>query len=139
MSEANTRQVGGAHYKSGYQHWDLVADAGLGYFDGQATKYVYRWPKKNGIQDLQKAQHFLQKYSEVFQQAYQPRPPRPDLLERFLRDNSLQAGSPEGRIITLLVLPHNSASLFLARKELDQIVQDVSAGASPAYVNQGGK
>lgn len=137
MPEANSRQVGGAHYQAPYQHWDLVADAGLGYFDGQATKYVSRWRKKNGIQDLQKAQHFLQKYAEVFQMAYRPRASRPDLLGRFLTANNLDWKSSEGYIITLLTFPHGESSLLLARQVLDTLVQEESAGASPAYVKQG--
>ena len=32
---------------------------------GQITKYVTRWKKKNGLPDLLKAQHFLQKYIEI--------------------------------------------------------------------------
>ena len=64
---ANERQVGGGHYQQGdsYQHWDIVAEYQLDYFQGQITKYVMRWKKKNGIQDLQKAQHFLDKYIEL--------------------------------------------------------------------------
>ena len=63
---ANSRQVGGAHYgKVGRQHWDVVADFGLDYFQGQITKYVMRWRDKNGIEDLRKAQHFLEKYIEL--------------------------------------------------------------------------
>jgi hypothetical protein len=47
------------------QHWDLVKIFGWDYFQGQITKYVMRWRDKNGIQDLDKAAHFLQKYSEI--------------------------------------------------------------------------
>lgn len=63
---ANARQVAGSHY-SGYplQHWDLVAIFDWDYFQGQITKYLMRWKKKNGIQDLEKAAHFLEKYIEV--------------------------------------------------------------------------
>ncbi len=62
---ANTRQVGGEHYKvGGEEHWDRVTRLGLDYFQGQITKYVERWKKKNGVQDLEKAQHFLEKYIE---------------------------------------------------------------------------
>lgn len=65
MSE-NERQVGGDHYKTGgEEHWDRVARLGLDYFQGQITKYVERWKKKNGIEDLRKAQHFLAKYIEI--------------------------------------------------------------------------
>lgn len=63
---ANDTQVGGSHYRGApVQHWDMVAMHGLDYFQGQITKYVMRWRKKNGLQDLYKARHFLQKYIEV--------------------------------------------------------------------------
>lgn len=63
---ANDRQVGGTHYKTGgEEHWDRVSRLGLDYFQGQITKYVERWRHKNGIQDLEKARHFLDKYIEL--------------------------------------------------------------------------
>lgn len=63
---ANTRQVGGSHYKTGgEEHWDRVARLKLDYFQGQITKYVERWKLKNGVQDLEKARHFLDKYIEL--------------------------------------------------------------------------
>lgn len=64
---ANSRQVAGNHYRSKIQHWDFVVANDLDYFQGQITKYVVRWKKKNGLADLLKAQHFLQKYIEVAQ------------------------------------------------------------------------
>jgi len=64
-SSANSRQVAGTHYKSGIQHWDFVVANDLDYFQGQITKYVVRWKHKNGLDDLLKAQHFLEKYIEV--------------------------------------------------------------------------
>lgn len=63
---ANETQVGGTHYKdSRIQHWDVAAANNYDYFQGQITKYVDRWKRKNGLQDLEKAAHFLQKYIEV--------------------------------------------------------------------------
>lgn len=62
---ANDKQVGGGHYKSAIQHWDYVIANDLDYFQAQVTKYVTRWKKKNGLQDLLKAQHFLEKYIET--------------------------------------------------------------------------
>lgn len=64
-SNANNVQYGGTHYKSTYQHWDLVADIGLDYFSGAASKYVSRWRKKGGIEDLKKAAHFIEKLIEL--------------------------------------------------------------------------
>lgn len=64
---ANERQVGGSHYKKtgAIEHWDIVVQHELDYFQGQITKYVMRWRDKGGISDLEKAKHFLEKYIEV--------------------------------------------------------------------------
>jgi hypothetical protein len=62
---ANSMQVGGSHYQKPIQHWDFVAGHDYGYLAGQVTKYLFRWRDKNGLQDVQKAAHFLQKLIEV--------------------------------------------------------------------------
>lgn len=63
---ADQHQVGGDHYKSdGEDHWTRVHRLGLSYFQGQITKYVERCWKKNGLEDLKKARHFLDKYIEL--------------------------------------------------------------------------
>ena len=62
--KANEIQVAGDHYRTPTQHWDYVIANDLGYFEGQITKYVTRWRKKNGLQDLHKARHFLEKLIE---------------------------------------------------------------------------
>lgn len=67
--QANDRQVGGAHYGGGeYQHWDWIHDCRIPYTPATASKYVDRWRKKNGKQDLEKALHYLEKARE---QGYQ--------------------------------------------------------------------
>tara|TARA_Y100000034_G_scaffold122665_1_gene168428 strand:- start:714 stop:1172 length:459 start_codon:yes stop_codon:yes gene_type:complete len=65
MTKANNRQVGGKHYRNEIQHWDWAFSNGFDYFQGQITKYIARWRYKNGIQDLEKALHFLEKYIEL--------------------------------------------------------------------------
>lgn len=65
MPKANDIQIGGKHYGAPIQHWDWVAANNLDYFQGQITKYVARWKLKNGLQDLEKARHFLDKYIEL--------------------------------------------------------------------------
>lgn len=59
MTETVVEQVGGSHYKSKYQHWHWVEDVGMGYLESQATKYLVRWRKKNGVEDLQKAHSYV--------------------------------------------------------------------------------
>ena len=66
MSEANKTQVAGSHYKQkSIQPWDYIAANELGYFEGNIVKYVSRWRDKGGVDDLRKAQHYLQKLIEM--------------------------------------------------------------------------
>lgn len=66
MSEANKIQVAGSHYKGKtIQPWDFIAANELGYFEGNIVKYVSRWRDKGGVDDLRKAQHYLQKLIEL--------------------------------------------------------------------------
>jgi len=62
---ANEKQVGGAHYQKAIQPWDYIIANELGYLEGNVVKYVSRWKDKGGVQDLKKAQHYLQKLIEV--------------------------------------------------------------------------
>lgn len=67
MSNANEKQIGGDHYKKGgEEHWDRQYRLfGAGYFIGCITKYVERYNEKNGVEDLEKAQHFIEKLIEL--------------------------------------------------------------------------
>ena len=66
MASADEYQVGGSHYKNNeFQHWNLVATIPLDYFVGNTTKYVCRWRKKNGLNDIKKALHYLNKLMEL--------------------------------------------------------------------------
>ena len=57
---ALTTQVGGNHYKDmAIQPVEYIHKNGIGYFEGCVIKYVSRWRKKNGVEDLKKARHFL--------------------------------------------------------------------------------
>lgn len=70
---ANDIQIGGDHYKKfgkdGEQHWDriirLFPDSFEVYFVAAITKYVERYRHKNGIEDLKKARHYLDKLIEA--------------------------------------------------------------------------
>jgi len=69
---ANDTQVGGTHYKvldpRAQEHWDIVRFHKLDYFQAAITKYVMRHKNKNGLQDLKKARHFLDKYIEIIEE-----------------------------------------------------------------------
>jgi hypothetical protein len=69
-SSANDTQFGGSHYQTEYQHWDFLAVAcgyGEEYYIGCATKYITRYKKKNGLEDLYKARHFITKLAELME------------------------------------------------------------------------
>lgn len=66
VHEANQMQIGGDHYKGlKIQTWDYITANDLGYLEGCVIKYVSRWKKKNGVEDLRKAEHYLAKLIEV--------------------------------------------------------------------------
>lgn len=55
------KQVGGSHYKVGaIQPIEYIEDNDLGYHEGNVIKYITRWRDKNGIQDLEKAIHYIE-------------------------------------------------------------------------------
>ena len=63
--EANETQIAGQHYRASIQTWDYILAHDLGFLEGNVIKYVTRYRKKDGIQDLLKARHYLDKLIEV--------------------------------------------------------------------------
>ena len=63
---ANEEQVGGRHYiEKSIQPWDYIIANNMGYLEGNIIKYVSRYKEKNGLEDLIKAAHYLDKLIEV--------------------------------------------------------------------------
>ena len=59
MSAAD-EQIGGDHYKDMVnQPFEFIERNGLGYGVGNVIKYLCRYKKKGGIEDLQKARHYI--------------------------------------------------------------------------------
>lgn len=74
VSKANDRQVGGDHYrKKKIQLWDFIAENEIGFFEATAMRYLTRWKDKNGIEDLEKAKHYIEKLIEVETEKAQPK------------------------------------------------------------------
>lgn len=62
---AKLQQVGGSHYiKYAIQPWDIIDCYGLSFYEGSALKYLLRYRDKNGIEDLRKARHYIDKLIE---------------------------------------------------------------------------
>lgn len=141
QQRANDRQVGGTHYAGTYQHWDWATDVGLLYLEGQVAKYVQRWRKKNGLQDVEKAQHFLDKVIELAPVIlnYKAKLNLPvqwveTRTGHYLRSNNmsdLEAG------VTLLMAKWRTVEeLQLAKDMLDQLVSIITADRVEKCVEQ---
>ena len=134
-------QVGGTHYKvEGLQHWGLVDLYRVGYFEANISKYVTRWRKKNGVQDLEKAAHYLQKLielrSELSWSDCLERQPRVfhDVITRFVDDNQLIA--EEAAILHQVLAWRSIQDLVEAAKKLQSLIECASGGPTAGYVNQ---
>lgn len=58
---ALNKQVGGNHYKQfAIQPVEFINTNNLSYMVGNVIKYVTRYPFKNGIDDLEKAKHYIE-------------------------------------------------------------------------------
>lgn len=72
-SRANSRQVGGEHYKKmDIQPWDVIdfapKEQKIGFYRYNALKYVMRAGEKGDFkEDIAKAQHYLQKLLEILE------------------------------------------------------------------------
>ena len=54
------KQVGGTHYENmAIQPWEVIGRGGLDFWEGNVVKYVMRYRSKNGLEDLEKARHYL--------------------------------------------------------------------------------
>jgi hypothetical protein len=69
--KADDRQIGGNHYcTKDVQPWDamkswMTAEQFSGFMRGCIIKYIARYRDKNGLEDLKKAQHYLEKLIEI--------------------------------------------------------------------------
>lgn len=124
MSDVNSRQEGGAHYAGAYQHWDFVAEyLGNDYLLGCATKYIWRHAKKNGLEDLRKADHYLQKAAL---RDYGQSRTIPDGMVRRVMSSMLPAA--EVSVILEICLARDSEDFTHARLSLQGLIRLRYAG-----------
>jgi hypothetical protein len=58
---ARMKQIGGNHYKDmPIQPSEYITKNGLGWYEGNAIKYITRYKTKGGKQDIEKAIHYLE-------------------------------------------------------------------------------
>ena len=68
VAETLFEQVGGDHYsKLAIQPVEYITKNKLTYLQGNVIKYVTRYKDKNGLEDLQKARHYIDMLIELEQ------------------------------------------------------------------------
>jgi hypothetical protein len=66
------KQEGGNHYKDmAIQVVEYCHKNGIGYMEGNVIKYVSRWRKKGGMEDLRKARHYIELLMQMENEAIQ--------------------------------------------------------------------
>jgi len=55
------KQVGGSHYKKyQIQPIEFIVKNNIGFVEGNIIKYILRFKEKGGVQDLEKAKHYIE-------------------------------------------------------------------------------
>jgi hypothetical protein len=60
------KQVGGSHYQLPIQPVDYIVKNNIPYLEGNVIKYVTRHRNKNGVDDIDKAIHYLEIIKEMY-------------------------------------------------------------------------
>lgn len=61
MGKTLQKQIAGTHYKDlPIQPVEYIHQNNIGFFEGNVIKYVSRWRQKGGIDDLEKAKHYIE-------------------------------------------------------------------------------
>lgn len=66
VKKPSTEVIHPSHYNKGIEVWDYIISHDLNFLEGNIIKYVTRYRHKNGVQDLLKAQQYLNKLIESF-------------------------------------------------------------------------
>lgn len=121
MDKANNKQVGGTHYKqfTDYEPWDVVNAWGLGYLDGTALKYLSRWKHKNGVEDLKKCVHFIEKLIETELAKFPPS----DVAKRPLIRSVRRPSIPDDALVQLFGSGQHDAPAWSANLNTEAVLR----------------
>lgn len=136
---ANDFQHGGVHYSAPYQHWDMVVDFQLDYYRANATKYLTRHRKKNGLEDVEKSGHYVDKLIELIdQKRFNPLQVIPSSIEtamfrmsiRYFESNKI-VDSIDTYALTALMITHDVSGLSSARALINELKAWYAAQPKP--------
>jgi len=59
--KSSKKQIGGNHYlKYKIQPIEFIIKNNIGFVEGNILKYILRFKEKGGVQDLEKAKHYIE-------------------------------------------------------------------------------
>lgn len=128
---ANSRQVGGNHYKKGEgdQHWDIVDRYHVPYLEGVGSKYPLRWRDKGGVEDLEKSLHYIDKILERDDDdprwARRPSSKQLEDIRTLIVSHGHFTSSTEGQVAEQLLCGGNRQAYERVRRELSQYVSKI--------------
>lgn len=134
---ANDEQIGGNHYQQGddvnWQHWDFAWQHSYNIFEYCSTKYIARYKLKNGLVDVEKAKHYIDKLIEKIGN-YRDHPGRQAIhvndWGRIQRLDNTQIG---------IIMAIHIGEYGMARGTIEHLIDQLASEANGAYVDQGGE
>lgn len=63
--KASETEIGGSHYQMSIQPVEFITRNKIPFIEGNVIKYVCRHRQKNGVEDIDKAIHYLQLLKEL--------------------------------------------------------------------------
>ena len=126
--KASEKQVGGTHYRTapgGLGHWDYCVIASVPYLEGCASKYLTRWRDKGGLQDLEKAIHYLERRLEAvanYQGVIKGANKSIAKFEEFLKSNSIP--ELDAGIIDIIMHWKRPAELACAIHDIEDMIKN---------------
>ena len=139
----NDKQVGGTHYTGEYNHWDMVELNGMGYLEGCASKYVYRWKDKGtGLLDVEKAGHYVEKlidmarnHGRINRATPSMNPSDPWEISSWCFNQNM--GSLETQICSLLMHWQIVDDLVFVQSKITDLTQQAYKLENDEYLKQG--
>lgn len=130
---ANDKQVGGNHYKngSGVNHWDFVEANRMGYLEGCASKYISRWRKKDGLKDLHKSRHYVEKLIEFYNTHFRMNRSMPvDIGSKYgvkMFCENQQLTELECDVVHILLYWYDTSALYLCLEKIDKLIEEAKS------------
>ena len=59
------KQIGGNHYEQAIEPIEYIEANNIPFHEANVIKYISRWKRKNGLEDLKKAKWYLDRLIEI--------------------------------------------------------------------------